>query len=740
MERGSASGDMDWIRQNPRRMMVGFHIPDYDQLSEYDQAVKEHGIDRILEHIDPRTLARDVRKANIQAFYYYSKGHYGNAYYPSRVGHVHSALNGRDLFGEFTEAFRSEGVLPLGVYEVSDFRMRTDHPDWCHRIPAKPGDAQVDATDAGEGSKVGGPCINGPYGDFVVEQALEIVRNYPIMAYYFDFLGLFGLEAWSCPYCAAKYRQAAGKEFRGTEGMSHRDYVEYVQWHYAQNDLFAKKLRKAIKDVRPDVAFIHNFHGLRDEVGMQRIGFAAENCDFVTADLFNLRNGMLQMSWKMRLFSTVSRHLPAEVLLNTDVCAAGDFVTIKGLDGFRAEMWTARCVNVATCSALIMSVDGTYTQDTFAMNKKVYDEHEQFEPCLRDMQPVAEVGIVRSHDTLDFRPPEEQWIRGIEVNTHGMAFEGWCQALIASHALWDIIPEMMLTEKHLRKFKLVVLPNVSCLSTAHARAIRNYVRGGGKLIATGDTSLFDRLGEPRKDFALSDIFGAGFLNGRDPGRKELVISDKSLLPREPWITKKIIFKNGQLGVKARRGARVCAEMNTMIPGAMVNIAIPANLPGILTNRAGRGTCWYFAGTPGFHFRCVGENTTRRLMCKLIKKLVGNTSPVTLTAPRSVELFAHHQPGKQHLVANLVHVVAGLTRTAGHAGWQNAASPNVFDDIENMPSLPEVTVSFRAPRGRRITKVYRPPSKRALKTTASNKQTSVTLRNVGVHAMLVAEYA
>ena len=45
------------------------------------------------------------------------------------------------------------------------------------------------------------------------------------------------------------------------------------------------------------------------------------------------------------------------------------------------------------------------------------------------------------------------------------------------------------------------------MSDAQIDTIRKFVAGGGALIATGQTSLFDQWGDPRPDFALADLLG-----------------------------------------------------------------------------------------------------------------------------------------------------------------------------------------------------------------------------------------
>jgi hypothetical protein len=58
------------------------------------------------------------------------------------------------------------------------------------------------------------------------------------------------------------------------------------------------------------------------------------------------------------------------------------------------------------------------------------------------------------------------------------------------------------------QFSLLVLPNLALMTNEQVAAVRRFVDRGGSLIATGDSSLFDEMGDRRSDYALADIFGA----------------------------------------------------------------------------------------------------------------------------------------------------------------------------------------------------------------------------------------
>jgi hypothetical protein len=72
----------------------------------------------------------------------------------------------------------------------------------------------------------------------------------------------------------------------------------------------------------------------------------------------------------------------------------------------------------------------------------------------------------------------------------------------------------LLDADHIGRYKLLILPNIAALSDAQCNQLREYVRLGGSLLATHETSLYDEWGKRRTDFGLSDLFGASFVSSQ----------------------------------------------------------------------------------------------------------------------------------------------------------------------------------------------------------------------------------
>jgi hypothetical protein len=86
-------------------------------------------------------------------------------------------------------------------------------------------------------------------------------------------------------------------------------------------------------------------------------------------------------------------------------------------------------------------------------------------------------------------------------------------ALVEDHMPFEMVNDKMLDAGHLAPFKLLILPNIAALSDAQCGQLQQFVAGGGSLLATFETSLYNEEGKPRGDFGLTDLFGVSYDKG-----------------------------------------------------------------------------------------------------------------------------------------------------------------------------------------------------------------------------------
>jgi hypothetical protein len=137
----------------------------------------------------------------------------------------------------------------------------------------------------------------------------------------------------------------------------------------------------------------------------------------------------------------------------------------------------------------------------------MYQNYHKSERYLRNIAPMARIGMVFSEQT-NRKYGGEPWQQ--KSNEHS---QGMYHAMIENHIPFEMVNDMLLDEEHLKPFKLLILPNIAALSDAQCEQLRNFVKSGGSIVATFETSLYDEEGKPRKDFALGDLFGVSYDNG-----------------------------------------------------------------------------------------------------------------------------------------------------------------------------------------------------------------------------------
>ena len=128
-----------------------------------------------------------------------------------------------------------------------------------------------------------------------------------------------------------------------------------------------------------------------------------------------------------------------------------------------------------------------------SLKKFVMFYHKNWEH-LGNTKTVADVAILRSFPSMAYS----------NYSTHQstVLFE---QVLIQCKIPFDIIYDNNL--KDLSKYSVLILANQECLADSHLELIREFVRQGGGLVATENSSLYDDWRRERESFGLKDLFG-----------------------------------------------------------------------------------------------------------------------------------------------------------------------------------------------------------------------------------------
>jgi hypothetical protein len=155
--------------------------------------------------------------------------------------------------------------------------------------------------------------------------------------------------------------------------------------------------------------------------------------------------------------------------------------------------------------------DGRVNPRTYERLREVFDGLRPYETArggrlLTDVgvywSPAARVTVEPGGHALDQLPPGAPMG---PADPHWLAVQGGLGALNEAHLAAGAVSRADLGR--LEELPLLVLPALTRVDEDEVRAIREYVAGGGRLYASGASSLLSTDGTPDDDFLLADVFG-----------------------------------------------------------------------------------------------------------------------------------------------------------------------------------------------------------------------------------------
>ena len=303
-----------------------------------------------------------------------------------------------------------------------------------------------------------------------------------------------------CRHCQEAYRRLYGADIPTTENPQNKLWRDFLEFRYDSIARYLKDAGEALKSVNPDAIIYMNSRGLK--AGWLS---ARDNRRLVEhQDIFGAEGGFIFYGppndvpwWKP---SATARLLESQ---------AGGKPTVVFVAGDH-KLW-ARCLHTPSETRLLIAgsvangaspwyglhstiedVDLPGGQAAGEMINFLKDNERYYEQT----EPVADIALLWSSRTADYYCEEEKTdftaARKSTLKTsYDACFHGFCEMLLRLHVQFDIIDEKTLLEERLSRYKTVILPNCAILCDAEVQAVKKFVRSGGNLISSYETSLYD---------------------------------------------------------------------------------------------------------------------------------------------------------------------------------------------------------------------------------------------------------
>jgi len=488
-------------------------------------------------------------------------------------------------------------VIYFNVHAVApEFGRR--HPDWLQiKQDGKPLDT-VYSTGVSF-------CINSGFRDWCF-QILRDLCSYDIDGIFYDGPIFFHPTCY-CETCRAKFKKLYGRKMPPKDNKRHPGFPGLLEFQTQSLVQFLKDSDRVVKSINPNILLYMNG-------GMRTANWPTGrmNRELIKGqDILGSEGGFLYEDlrktpiWKpgceSKLLETQCPNKP-RVIFN---CVAHKPWNVQVLTS--AEIWHlyADCLANgawAWFAAFPENITSPESDPIGKINKLIVKRPEVF----YNTRSVADVGLVWSNLSANYYEgspiPETDFTGSIKASRVGdiyQEFNGFYDALLRSHTLFDVVDEVSLDNlDDLKKYRMLILPNTACMSGRSVRNLRRYVREGGSILATFETSLYDEQGRRLKDFQLKDLFGValvgdvfntGMWNYISPVRRHRLLKDMchDRLPSPGF----------GITVKARGADTVCNFLERLV-GRYDGMPEKPREPAVMLRRYGKGKALYVAGTWG----------------------------------------------------------------------------------------------------------------------------------------------
>lgn len=428
------------------------------------------------------------------------------AFYPTEIPLHHRSdyLGNTDLLGYMIEGCRKQNITVCVRTDPHAARQNVydAHPDWI----AVTADGQKRRHWANPDLWV--TCALGPYNfGFMTEIHKEIMNNYRPE-------GIFS-NRWAgsgtcyCEHCQKNFREySGGMDLPGIATALANTVIpdqavvaaKYREWNIARlRDLWLL-WDEEIRKIKPTARFIPNGFPDRKIIGQNSdIFFVDRQGRSSVIPPWNsgrgakeLRAGGMGIKPLIHIFSVGLEASPRwKDSVNTDA---------------ELKIWAADGIANGMLPCFVKFNAKPIDRRWFKTMEKVYEGHFRSARYLRNTASMARVAIVMQEQNLTpSNTKAKTWQQDSESFMHGMY-----HALIEGRVPFEMINADVLDDEHLKPFRLLILPNISRLSDKSCGQIKSFVKRGGSLLATFETSLYDEKGTLRKNFGLADLFGVSF--------------------------------------------------------------------------------------------------------------------------------------------------------------------------------------------------------------------------------------
>lgn len=656
--------DSPWYRDAYWRAVIDMHIPDWDE--------------RFLSKFDPDQYVNCLVQSRAKSIVCYCQSHVGLFNYPTKIGQQHKAWKGQNLLQQVIDRCHENDIAVVLYTSLIHDRWASDHhPEW--RVK------NHDGNEFGKGGRHGFVCPNSPYREYVRSWVTEICETFDFEGIRFDMT--FWVNVCYCQHCQTRYKQETGRDIPTMVDWCDPEWVTLVRKREQWLGDFAHIATGTVKQYKPNVSVEHQSStyplGWNNGVASPLIN----KNTFLQGDFYG---DALQGSFVRKLLENLTPNKPFGYETSATV-KLQNHTSIKSEALLEAKASAAIADSAAFIFIDAIDPIGTVNENVHKRLGGIYDRLSPYQGYLGGNR-VKDVGIYYSLESKFRIHDEKQHIsRADHTDEHTESSMQACRWLIRNHIPYTVITKHSLEQ--LKDIKVLVLSCVNMMEPSEVDAIRQWVKNGGTLYASGSSSLLDTQGNLRNDFMLSDVFGVSlkkaswqrhvhYIAPTREGQSHFINFDQ----------KYPAYIDGyRMSVSANEKTQILAT--TTFPWPRENRRRfssihsdppwqPTDEPEIIFHHYGKGKVIYCSSL----LESVDE--LEDTFISLIQKLNSNFTLKT-NAPQCVEITLFHQPEKHRYIMSLLNFQKELPNVPVHEIHLEVKPETPIKKVLSIPSKQSV---------------------------------------------------
>lgn len=649
----------------------------------------------------PDEFARTMADAAVDSVLLFSRCHHGWVYYDSVEfpERKHPEL-GFDLLRAQIDALHSVGInTPVYTTVQWDNFTCDEHPEW--RIVHA--DGQLEGTPPYEAGFYRKLCLNTPYRDLVMRQARELLERYDCDGLYFDFIRP---DDCSCPWCRRSMTR---------RGLDPTDRATRLAFGLDVINSFEKEITAFVRAISPDCPV--TFNG--GHVGLRHRDQLDAYSHFELETLPSGGWGYMYFPITQRFARTLAPTMGTTGRFHT---TWGDFRSYKNPAALQFEAFRMLSLGASVCVGDQLDPSGQLDAEVYSLVGSVFRSVKEREPWCVGAVPLVDIGVLHPEEFL-----------GGGTRDLPMGIEGVTRLLEEGGHQFDVIH----TGSDLSRYAVLVLPDRIPVEGTFAERVGDYLRRGGRLIA----SFASGMDREQTGFTLDEL-GAR-LTGPGPRHTDGELARGRVFERNDYanylrpndhLVPDLAGRDLAMFIRGMDVARtgVADVLAEVVPSTFDRSwahfsshlqSPPAEQPAGPAIVASKGTV-YFAHPIFQQYETNAPLWVKQLFLGAVGRLlpeplVGHDGPSTL------RVTLNQQVKERRLVLHLLHYVP-------------ERRGRDFDTVEDVIDLHDLGVDVRLDSGSQVLAVTLEPGGDRLDFSCSGRRVSFRVPRVSGHQMVVLQ--